>query len=113
MDQVTMDDVLSRKLRDEGMQRAVDHADRENPSWSDKAMGFLDEYLSRLRSQTFRSEDIRKFAEREGLPIPPDKRAWGSIMTKAAKAGKIKKLGWTTASDPKVHKNPVSLWCKI
>jgi hypothetical protein len=31
-------------------------------------------------------------------------------MLKAARAKLIVKKGWTTATDPKVHCNPVSLW---
>jgi len=98
-------------LRDEGIQRAVDHADREIESWSDRASDML---LSCARARgkgaEITSESIRNYAEFHDLPPPPDKRAWGAVMLKAARAGVIKKVGYTTANDPKVHCNPVSLW---
>lgn len=98
-------------LRDEGIQRAVDHADREIESWSDRATYMLMS-CARARGQgsEITSESIRNYAEFHDLPPPPDKRAWGAVMLKAARAGVIKKIGYTTANDPKVHCNPVSLW---
>lgn len=106
-----VNDALARKLRDEGMQRAIDHADRVIDRWQDKAYESLRVYIS-FNSQPFLSEDVRVYAAHLGIPDPPDKRAWGAVMMRAAKAGLIRKLGWTTASDPKVHKNPVSQWIR-
>jgi len=109
-EQITFDDELAKKLRDDGMKRAIDHAEKDYPGWKDMAFGYLKEYLTRSNAVEFTGERVRIFAESEGFIKPPDKRAWGSVMTRGAKAGLIVKIGWTTASDPKVHKNPVSLW---
>lgn len=98
-------------LRDESIQRAVDHADRVTSEWSDRAYGMLVRYVRALGSGArVTSEAIRNYAEWHDLPTPPDKRAWGAVVLKAARAGVIEKAGWTTANDPKVHCNPVSLW---
>jgi hypothetical protein len=99
-------------LRDDGILRAVDHADAVHEKWSDKALAMLIEYIDLIggTGSQFTSEMARFYAEEQGLPKPPDKRAWGAVMLGAARTKKCKKIGWTTASDPKVHCNPVSLW---
>ena len=98
-------------LRDEGIQRAIDHADRVESEWSDRAYGMLVRYARQKGSGAkITSEAVRNHAEWFGLPTPPDKRAWGAVILRAARAGVIHKAGWTTANDPKVHCNPVSLW---
>lgn len=98
-------------LRDEGIQRAVDHADRVEADWSSNAYAMLVQYARHKGSGAhITSEAVRNHCEWFGLPLPPDKRAWGAVMLKASRAGVIRKAGWTTANDPKVHCNPVSLW---
>ena len=102
-------------LRDEGMRQAVEHADAVHGNWSERAMDMLKDYLELLRyglgeGQQFTSEMVREYAEQMGLPDPPDKRAWGAVMVKAARAGLIVKKGWTTSRNPKVHCSPTSLW---
>lgn len=98
-------------FRDDGIKRAVDHADKVHESWSDKAFDLLKDYVSLIgKDSQCTSEMVRHYAESHGLPHPPDKRAWGAVMLKAARANLLFKKGWTTATDPKVHCNPVSLW---
>lgn len=98
-------------FRDDGIKRAVDHADKVHENWSDRAFDLLKAYISLIGNDAeFTSELVRNYAETYNLPHPPDKRAWGAVMLKAAKANLIFKKGWTTATDPKVHCNPVSLW---
>jgi hypothetical protein len=60
---MTIEDALSR--RDEGIQRAADHA---GIRWQRLARGFLLEFLSRPIG-TFLAEDVRCFAEIRGLGI--------------------------------------------
>ncbi len=100
----------ARAGRDRGMQRAVDHADRTIERWSDRAEVLARQYLAAVTGQRITGERIRQHAEAQGLPNPPDKRAWGSVTMRLARAGLLRKVGWTTASDPKVHCNPVSEW---
>ncbi len=103
--------VEARALRDEGMKRAADHADAVELSWTDRAFGYVKEYFARNAEGT--CEDVRHFAAERGFANPPDGRAWGAVMRTAAKSGMLVKGGWTTATDPKVHCNPVMLWQRV
>jgi hypothetical protein len=98
-------------LRDRGIQQSVEHADRKHEGWSDMAFNMLKDYTALIGiGGQITSEIVRDYAKQNLLPEPPDGRAWGAVMLRAAKAGLIKKVGWTTAQDPRVHCNPVSLW---
>lgn len=97
-----------RDLAREGAQRAVDHAERKHPGWYDQATEFVRQYA--LDHHEFMCEAARRFAEARGIAPPPDKRAWGSVMTRAARAGYVRKIGFACATDPKVHMNPAGLW---
>lgn len=96
------------ELRDEGIRRAEGHAERVEPGWLEHAVEYVRDY-ARLHPE-LTSEKARQYAERCGLPEPPDKRSWGGVMLRALRAGVVEKIGWTTADDPLVHNNPVSLW---
>lgn len=103
----------ARELRDEGIQRAVDHADDLAPAcapkWSDTAYAFLLDYAA--THNEFTTEDVRQAAEAAGkVTIPPDKRAWGGVVQRASRARVIERAGFTVAKDPKVHCNNISLW---
>lgn len=103
----------ARELRDEGIQRAVDHADALAPAvapkWSDTAYAFLLDYIE--AHHKFTSEDIRVLAESmERVTEPTDKRAWGSVMRRASQAKLIERAGFTVAKDPKVHCNNIAVW---
>lgn len=99
---------LGLELRDRGIERAVDHADREIPSWSDVALEYVRQYAR--NHGEFLSEEPRQYAESRGLPDPPDKRAWGAVMLRAARAGYIRKIGYAQANDPRVHGSINTLW---
>ena len=102
---------LSNAARDDGISRAIAHADAVHPDWGDRAFAELHRYIAPMHAGArLTGEEIREFAELHGVPRPPDKRAWGNVMLRAARAGLIRKIGWTTASDPKTHCNPISLW---
>jgi hypothetical protein len=94
--------------RDDGMRRAIEHADLVEPRWSDRAYRLFVEFARSHRQ--FMTEAARQAAEEAGFALPPDKRAWGAVAMKAAKAGVVTSLGYTEASDPKVHCNPATLW---
>lgn len=98
----------AEQLRDAGIASAIQHADAESPTWSERAFRFVRAFATMNNNLT--SEGVRQYAERCGLPKPPDGRAWGAVMIRAVRAGIIAKIGYTTALDPKVHCNPVTLW---
>lgn len=100
---------LARTMRDAGINTAARHADEQSPRWVDRATELLTEYARQHR--VINSERVRGYAASRGLPHPPDGRAWGAVMQRAARAGWIRKTGrYETAEDPKVHCNPVAVW---
>ena len=106
--QLQIDFDRAKTLRDEGMAAATEHADAVSLSWSDRALAFYHQYA--LSHPTLTTEDVRIFAHNNGLPVPPDGRAWGSIPRRAAHKKWIRKAGKATARDPRVHCNEVQIW---
>jgi len=94
-------------LRDRGMQQAVEHADKTSTGWSDVAYAFLVEYLATHRE--FMTEDAR-LASHGIVPEPPSKRAWGSVIIRAAKSGLIKRIGFRNVKNAKAHSTPAAVW---
>ena len=103
-------ELTGKELRDEGMKKAVDHADSVEPTWSQRAYKFLLKY--RLTVEEFMTEDVRK-ASKGIVPGPPDLRAWGSIVTKAARVGLIHSTGIRSVKDPKAHAGYATVWKKL
>ncbi len=98
-----------RHLRDQGMTASTAHADAVIPTWSERAIAFLHEFA--VLHQHFPAEYVRRYAHARGLPVPPDGRAWGSVMQRAALKKWIRKTDRTLiSSDPKVHMNEVRVW---
>lgn len=101
MNQLAIDFVRAR--RDDGIQRAADHA---GDQWRRGARGYLLEFLS-SQPGPFLAEDARAFAESRGFAHPPDGRAWGVVFQSAARAGLIVKIGYAPAKSsnlsPKVQ----------
>lgn len=81
--QLAIDFDAAAEARDLGMQRAVDHANREEPEWSGQALGQLTAYAN-IIGRPFLIEEARVWAEAHGLPNPPDARAWGAVVKRAA-----------------------------
>ena len=107
--QTTID--FSRTARDKGIQQATDHADAVHDKWSKQA---FDQFKIFLTSQVepFKMEDFRN--EVSGvLPEPPSLRAFGGIAMRAAKAGLIKRIGYTQVTNIKAHRANCALWQKI
>lgn len=100
--------------RDDGMAHAVDHAERETPEWSVRAYALLTALLASRKqagkADPFMAEDVRRYADRAGFPAPPDPRAWGSVLRKAANAGLIVNAGFAKSKNPKAHVRPTALW---
>lgn len=82
-----------------GAQRASDHADRihQEPLWSKLAWVRLLEYFVALRKglpcsesiATFTTERFRAWCATHSLPNPPDDRAFGNVVRRAAREGLI------------------------
>lgn len=87
--QTTLD--FARAARDDGMQRAIDHAESDAPGWSDVAFQFLRNYAR--THEHFISEDVSDASRDWGMVQPPTDRAWGQIYRRAIKEGIIKQDG--------------------
>ena len=106
MNQLAID--FARAARDEGISRAVDHAESDSPGWGELAFRYIQLYAQQHRGERFIGRDIVLASKAYGLIQPPTDKAWGGPMQKAAKRGVLRKVG--TAPDPNRHCNPVPLW---
>lgn len=105
-----------RTLAQQGMQRAVDHADQYAPyNWSEKAYAFLLAWLSTMPyGCSFQTEDIRTRAEKvKAVPPAPSKRAWGAIILKAKRQGLIINNGTAPVKNKTAHCANAAVWVKL
>lgn len=107
-EQSQVDWVRATRLRDKGMQRAVEHADRVEDGWGQVAYSAVRQFLVRQPPfRSFTTEDVREWAK---LKEPPDRRAWGAVMVRAVRGGLIHKVGYRPHRDPSRHKGVSTVW---
>jgi len=100
-----------RRLRDEGIATAKDHADQTYESWSELCFDMFRNYLKKKgKGAIIMVEDFRVEAIESGLPEPPHNRAFGFLSLKAKRAGLIKHHGFESVKNPKGHCAPVNTW---
>lgn len=98
-------------LRDEGIQRAVEHADAVEVDWSERAYRWLERMRFRRPGFRFTTEQLRAFSLFDDIPEPPDARAWGGIAVRAARAGLIEATGeFKKCMSPIGHRRDVRVW---
>jgi hypothetical protein len=98
------------RLRDEGIRIAEAHAASVTPDWAELANFYLRAAIDWGNLTRFQTTDFRKWAENRGLRAPPDPRAYGGVIRRAAKAGKIVADGYAVKSDPSAHCCPAVVW---
>lgn len=98
----------TRELALEGMTRAVDHADRIEPGWSERAYRMLLQYAA--SHFEFMTEDVRTWAHDAGLPQPPDSRAWGAVTLRAVKARLLIRDRYRKTRIPPAHACDRPVW---
>ena len=76
-------------LMKEGISQSENNAESKNAGWVYAAL----EYVRTFNREQFLAEDVRRYAENDGLPLPPSKRAWGGVIVRAKKLGYIKRIG--------------------
>lgn len=86
----------AEQRRDHGIQRAVDHAERESEGWTDFAVSLLRSFASR-QSAPFLAEDFVEWATNGLIAYPADGRAFGGVFQRAAREGIIRKVGYAPA----------------
>lgn len=112
MDQPSLFDGLEhgRQLKEQGIARAIRHADDELPTWSAQAYEYARRWILRRGAVPFFMHEIRQDAERDGLPSPPELRAWGALPRRLVRAGLIRHVGIFPSSQPEQHMAPKSKW---
>ncbi len=94
-------------LRDKKMAQAVDHAEKLNNGWQEKALSFLEEYCK--THHRFSGEMVR--IEAKGIvPEPPSLRTWGVILLTGSRRGWIRQVGYVHVETPSSHCANAALW---
>lgn len=99
----------ARENRDNGIQRAVDHADAEIREWSTMAYEFFVNVFLKHTKAPFMTEDFR--ASCKGVvPDPPSLRAFGAIVVKAKKNGLIRRVAIKSVKNPRANCAMANVW---
>jgi len=77
--------------RDDGIARSGEHAGED---WRSMAIESVRVFVGVMDGRPFLAEDAREHAERNGLSVPPDGRAWGIVFQTAKRRGIIKAIGY-------------------
>jgi hypothetical protein len=91
-----------------GIDRAVAHADRVEAKWSQRAFELLEGYA--LFNFEFMTEDVRVWATEQGLPTPPDGRAWGAVTLRAVRDKIIVRDRFQRTRVPPAHSTFRPVW---
>jgi hypothetical protein len=99
-------------LRDGGIQLSLFNAEIKIPDWKDRAIQALKNFINENPHMhpAFQTEDVRAWAYKNGLPEPPNHRAWGAVITSAKRKGLIRFIGYANVDNPKAHCTPASVW---
>lgn len=94
--------------RDLGIARAEARANRRIPSpeWTAAAAATLSEFLG-YRLTPFLAEEFVAWAVKR-MAAPPDPRAWGGPIRRAASQGLIRRVGYAPAASSNL--SPKCLW---
>lgn len=102
-----------KELARAGAKLAEDHAEAEHLGWKDLAYGYLLEFIARHSGREFLTEDVRGYATKNGLAIPPNLRAWGGVMMRAQGAEIIRCVGTRKVKNRKAHSANAAAWVGV
>lgn len=102
---------VERFARDTGISTAASHAERVTPGWKAGAYAFFVDFVAVVNG-SFMAEDVRLAADAAGLPKPPDGRAWGIVVTMAARAKLIRRIGYGPQKAIGCHMAPKTIWIR-
>jgi len=97
----------AERRRDRGIQRALSHAEETAQNWNRDADRLLRDYLSSMNGAQFLTEQFVAFTAGK-IVRPPDGRAWGGVIQRAAAAHHIVKVGYGPAATSNC--SPKCLW---
>lgn len=102
---------MTHDLAKQGATRAAAKADRVHGDWSDRAYKFLCSWAERRGGKPFMSEDVRVAAEKSATYVaPPDARAWGAVILRASRSGRLEHAGFAPNKTESCHGSPKSVW---
>lgn len=102
---------FGRQLKEKGMKRSLESAERVNPGWQEKAYWHF-KYWIRYQNHPFKMESFREWCK-DLIPEPPSLRAFGPITARARKEGLIRHVGYAQVENPKAHRATSSLWQRV
>ena len=102
-----LDEKKGRELKNEGIKQALETAEKKDENWGAKAYNFLCEYIK--ENKEFKAEEVR-MASLGHVPIPPSKRAWGSVIVMAKKNNLIIRKGYASVKNPRAHQAICTVW---
>lgn len=88
---------LAMERAEQGVESSGAHADAVEAGWRFQALSMLTAYAVNAR-EPFLAEAAREWAHKNGLPPPPDARAWGSVIRMASAKHRIRKAGAAPAN---------------
>lgn len=101
------------RLMQQGIQRAVEHADSDYPGWSESAYRQFKIFLSnKPKGFKFMIEEFRGHVKGI-LPSPPSKRSFGAMAIRARKEKLIEKCGHGQVINPLAHRCFATIWMKL
>ena len=107
--QLDIDFTKARERAEQGIESSGAHADAVESGWRFQALALVTAFANEI-GRPFVVEEARAYAEKRGLPDPPDARAYGSVVRLARAKGRIRKVGYApTASS---NGSPKCLWEK-
>jgi hypothetical protein len=103
------------KLRDAGIELATESANNNEPGWKEKAWSVFFDWLgSKPIGYSFMMEDFRLWTEiHKTLTVPPSKRAFGFIPSRAARQGMVFQRGTSKVKNSTAHCANAAVWVKI
>lgn len=107
--QPELDFTAAVALRDEGISRAAARQESRVLGWQDRAVAMFDNF----REPTFQTCQFARWCHTFGLPAAPEGRAWGAVVVRLQKAGRIERDGFAPCVDPSQHRTPVAVWRKL
>jgi hypothetical protein len=94
--QVSIDFDAATMRAEKGIKDSADHADAVEAGWTYQALAYLRQFISTPR-EPFLIEDLRAWAESNGLPAPANNKAWGKVTRMAVSRKLIEKAGAAAA----------------
>ena len=103
----------ARRLKNEGIDRAVTKADKDNPGWSERAYQFFVNKFLLIKNGPFMAEEFRSYCALMDFTLPDNARAFGGVIKRAAANGIIERVGFQNTKNKKAHLTPATLWRQV